>query len=252
MSPAFFRSDVILKYKTDKDKYTVGERDITCRAAWCLKAFDVNEAGQVFAYVCYLRNLPYAEQLHWQSYNEAPKAGISERAITNDFEGAFTTFKDPLRQVVSIVRSWQDASVPWWTLRDDRLLERVSTPLTTSRDEWAEAFMDLAKLVVEGFVITAIRARIEKSGIACEEKEQSIALLERLINQGVDLTERQSLTGLRTVQLIRTKAKGHASGREVDTLVLEVLTEHESFTKHFKHVCATLATELQTIAGLFA
>lgn len=252
LSPAFFRPDVILKYKTDKDKYTVGERDITCRAAWHLQAFDVNEAGQVFAYICYLRNLPYAEQLHWQSYNEAPKAGISERAITNDFKGEFTTFKDPLREVLSIVISWQDTSIPWWTLREDRLLERVSTPLTTSRDEWAEAFMDLAKLVVEGFVITAIRARLEKSGIAYDQKEQSIALLERLINEGAESTEKQPLTGLRTVQLIRSKAKGHASGREVETLVQEVLAEHESFTKHFKHVCATLALELQTIAGAFA
>lgn len=252
LSPAFFRPEVILKYKTDKDKYTVGERDVTCRAAWHLQAFDVNEAGQVFAYICYLRNLPHAEQLHWQSYNEAPKAGISERAITNDFKGEFTTFKDPLREVLSIVKSWQDTSVPWWTLREDRLLERVSTPLTTSRDEWAEAFMDLAKLVVEGFVISAIRVKLEKSGIAYEQKEQSIALLERLINGGAESTEKQPLTGLRTLQLIRTKAKGHASGQEVETLVREVLAEHETFTKHFKHVCAALALELQTIAGAFA
>lgn len=251
LSPAFFRPEVILKYKTDKDKYTVGERDIACRAAWHLRAFDVNEAGQVFAYICYLRNLPYAEQLHWQSYNEAPKAGISERAIINDFKGEFTTFKDPLGEMISIVKSWNDTIVPWWTLREDRLLERVSTPLTASRDEWAEAFMDLAKLVVEGFVITAIRAKLQKSGIAYEKKEQSITLLERLINEGSDSTEKQSLTGLRAVQLIRTKAKGHASGREVETLVQEVLAQHESFKMHFKHVCATLVHELQTIAGAF-
>jgi hypothetical protein len=251
LSAAFFRPDVILKYKTDKEKYTVGERDITCRAAWYLKAFDVNEAGQVFAYICYLRNLPYTEQLHWQSYNEVPKAGISERAITNDFKGEFTTHKDPLREVLSILRTWQDTSVPWWTLRDDRLPEHVTTPLTTSRDEWAEAFMDLTKLVVEGFVITAIRARLEKLGIAYEQKEQSIALLERLIHEGPESTERQRLIGLRTVQLVRTKAKGHASGREVETFVKEVLAEHESFTKHFKHICATLALELQMIAGAF-
>jgi hypothetical protein len=252
LSPAFFKPEVVLKYKTDKDKYTVGERGITCRAAWHLQAFDVNEAGQVFAYICYLRNLPYAEQLHWHSYNETPKAGISERAITNDFKGEFTTFKDPLMEVLSILRSWRDAGAPWWTLREGRLFERVSTPLTTSRDEWAEAFMDLAKLVVEGFVITAIRARLEKSGIAYEQKDQSIALLERMINEGAESTEKQPLTGLRTVQLIRTKAKGHASGQEVEALVREVLAEHESLTNHFKHVCATLALELQTIAGAFA
>lgn len=252
LSPAFFRPDVILKYKTDKDKYTVGERDIMCRAAWSLEAFDVNEAGQVFAYICYLRRLPYTEQLHWQSYNEAPKAGISERAIINDFKGEFTTFKDPLGEVLSIVKSWQDRSVSWWTLRNDQLIERVSTPLTTSRDEWAEAFMDLAKLVVEGFVIKTVRARLEELGIEYEKKDQSILLLERLINERAESTEKQQLTGLRTVQLLRTKAKGHASGREVETLAQEVLAQHESFAKHFKHICAALVLELQTIAGVLA
>ena len=112
--------------------------------------------------------------------------------------------------------------------------------------------MDLAKLVVEGFVITAIRERLDKSGIAYEQNEQSIALLERLTNEGAESTERQRLIGLRTVQLIRTKAKGHASGREVETLVRDVLAQHESFTNHFKHVCGTLTLELQMIAGAFA
>ena len=36
LSPAFFRPDVLLKYKADREKYTVGERDVSCRAAWHL------------------------------------------------------------------------------------------------------------------------------------------------------------------------------------------------------------------------
>ena len=124
---------------------------MSCRAAWHLEGIDVNEAGQVHAYICYLRRLPYAEQLHWLSFNEPPKAGISQRAFINDFKGEFVFFTDSLQQVMSIVRRWRDDKVVWWTLRDERLLERVNTPLTASRDEWAEAFMDLAKLVVEGF-----------------------------------------------------------------------------------------------------
>jgi hypothetical protein len=95
LSPAFFRPEVLLKYKGDRDKYTVGPRDIDCRAAWTLRGYDVNEAGQVHAYICDLRNLPYSEQLHWASYNEAPKASISERAFRQDFKGEFTSQTDP-------------------------------------------------------------------------------------------------------------------------------------------------------------
>ena len=90
LSPAFFRPDVLLKYNSNTDKFTVSERTIRCRGSWTLKGYDINDAGQVHAYICDLRNLPYQEQLHWKSYNENPKSGISERAITNDFEGEIT------------------------------------------------------------------------------------------------------------------------------------------------------------------
>ena len=85
LSPAFFRPEVLLKYKGDRDKYTVDSRNIHCRAAWTLRGYDVNEAGQVHVYICDLRYLPHSEQLYWASYNEAPKASISERAWASDF-----------------------------------------------------------------------------------------------------------------------------------------------------------------------
>jgi hypothetical protein len=148
VSPAFFRPEVLLKYKADRDKYTVGERDVSCRAAWHLEGIDVNEAGQVHAYIRYLLRLPYAEQLHWLSFNEPPKAGVSARAFISDFKGECVSFMEPLARVLSVIRRWHYDKVAWWTLRDERLIERVNTPLTASRDEWAEAFMDLAKLVL--------------------------------------------------------------------------------------------------------
>ena len=70
LSPAFFRAEVLNKYTADHDKYTVEHRSIHCRGAWTLRAHGVNDAGQVFAYICYLRDLPYQEQLYWQSFNE--------------------------------------------------------------------------------------------------------------------------------------------------------------------------------------
>jgi hypothetical protein len=57
-SPAFFRAEVLQKYKADSDKYRLEDRSIDCRGAWHLKTYDINEAGQVHTYVCYLRDLP--------------------------------------------------------------------------------------------------------------------------------------------------------------------------------------------------
>jgi hypothetical protein len=247
LSPAFFRPEVLLKYKADRDKYTVGERDVSCRAAWHLEAIDVNEAGQVHAYICYLRRLPYEEQLHWLSFNEPPKAGISERAVINDFQGEFVSFVQPLRKVMSIVQRWRDGKVAWWTLRDEKLLERVNTPLTASRDEWAEAYMDLAKLVIEGFETNAIRARLDAAHVPYDKEDKTIALLEKLPSKTGAAGDVQKLVGLRTVQLLRSKAKGHAGGSEAQRLAQDALMEHETFANHFQHVCAQVADELETI-----
>lgn len=251
LSPAFFRPEVLSKYKADREKYTVGERDVSCRAAWHLEAIDVNEAGQVHAYICYLRRLPYSEQLHWLSFNEQPKASISKRAFINDFEGQFVTFMEPLRKVLSVVRRWHDKKVAWWTLRNEMLFERVNTPLTANRDEWAEAFMDLAKLVVEGFVMKLIRSQLDAAQVPYEKEDKTIVLLEKLLNKGETSGEIHRLIGLRTVQLLRSKAKGHVGGRDADQLVYDALMEHETFSNHFRHVCTQVSEELETIEQLF-
>ena len=247
LSPAYFRPEVLLKYKADRDKYAVGERDVSCRAAWHLEAIDVNEAGQIHAYICYLRRLPYEEQLHWLFYNEPPKAGISERAVTNDFRGEWVSFVQPLQKVLSIIHRWHEDKVAWWTLREETLLDRVNTPLSESRDEWAEAYMDLAKLVIEGFETKAIRARLDAVQVLYIKEDRTIALLEKLLNQADAEGEVQKLVGLRTVQNLRSKAKGHVGGGEAQQLAQNALMEHESFANHFQHVCTQVADELEII-----
>jgi hypothetical protein len=250
VSPAFFRPEVLLKYKADRDKYTIESREINCRGAWTLRNYDVNEAGQVHTYICYLRNLPYEEQLYWASYNEPPKAPISKRAFTTDFEGEVYPHTDPLQEVLSIARRWTEKRVFWWKLRDSALLERGTIPRTTSRDEWAEAFMDLSKLIVEGFELKAIRAKLGEAGVSFEQKDQSLVLIEKLLASDPTNSEQEKLLALRLVQQIRSKAKGHSSGRQAAELAQDALRQHETFAAHFEHVCGLVVPELERIERL--
>lgn len=103
-SPAFFKADVLLKYKSDPDKYHVTERTITCRGAWHLTTYDINDEGQVHTYIVYLGHLPYREQLHWKQYNEAPKGNISARAYKSDFEAQWSIEYNPLANIMQHVR----------------------------------------------------------------------------------------------------------------------------------------------------
>jgi hypothetical protein len=251
LSPAFFKPEVLLKYKADKDKYTVGERDIHCRNTWFLEAFDVNEAGQIFAYICYLRRLPESELLHWLSFNEQPKAPISERARINDFEGRFVSFTDPLEKIKRMARTWGCKKYSWWSLRDDRLIDSVTVPLTSSRDEWGDSFLTLTQLINEGFVVKVIRECLRTNGIDFDKQEGSLSLLEKLINFNDQCEDKVKLDGLRTAQLIRTKAKGHSAKNDAEQLALEALSKHETYATHFRHICEKIHDELQIIQDKF-
>lgn len=132
-----------------------------------------------------------------------------------------------------------------WQIREQRLLERVSKPLSSSRDEWAESFLDLAKLVVEGFSVDMLRSELAAAGVRYSKDERSLGLLEKVLKQrtGID----QKLDGLRTVQTLRSKLKGHAGGSEAEALSEQALSEFETYGGHFDHVCALLVRDLQVI-----
>ena len=252
MSPVFFSPEVLHKYKADRDKYTVHERWITCRNAWTLRTYDVNEAGQVHTYIRYLRELPYKEQQYWLGFNEEPKAWLSDRAIETDVLGEFPSTVDPLQQVLIIVRQWNHSSVTWWNLRDSRLINRVSIPHTTSRDEWAQAFSDLSKLVIEGFSTKWIRAKLRETRIAFETKDKSLSLIEKfLVGQKV-LGHGDRLSGLREANDIRSKISAHSGGKDAETMANRALQEHDTYAAHFESVCKTVTDELKLIEQAFS
>lgn len=247
LSPAFFRPEVLSKYKTDREKYTVGDREVSCRAAWHLRGVDVNEAGQVHAYICYLRSLPHSEQLHWLSYNEPPKSNISERAVINDFKGEFVLITHPRNQILSKLKSWQKMGTWWWALKDKALLDRANPPLTSSTDEWADAFMDLSKLIVEGFDTAKIRSTLDRDSIAYQKDEQSLVLIEKILSKR--LGNPVQLSGIRLAHRIRSKVKGHAGATEGQAISEEAISQYGSYAAHFKAVCQNISNELMTIEG---
>ena len=250
ISPAFFRPEVLSRYKADRDKYVVDEagRRITCRGSWSLIGYDVNEAGQVHAYICDLRSLPYQEQLHWQIHNEEPKGTISKRAYDNDIKGEWTNHITPLERTLDILRGWSSANWEWWRLPSDYALLRVNTPIANNRDEWAEAFLELAKVTVENFRPKALREMLNRRGIAYEKDDRSLALLEKLVAPGRRATGKQTrINGLREVQRVRSKVGAHSGGRESIALSKAALMDHGTYRAHFYAVCSEVASELEEV-----
>ena len=250
VSPAFFRAEVLHKYTADADKYTVKDRDIRCRGAWELRAYGVNEAGQVFAYICYLRDLPYQEQLYWKSFNEKPKAGLPDDVVRTDFYAKWPSNDPPLSRVESVLLEWNQEGPSWWRVRSQRVLDALRVPRSDSSQEWSSAFQALTTAVVEGFLVKPIRRLLADRGVKVRNNHGSIALLEKaIIAANTTSTQGNSsrLGGLREAQRIRSKVAAHAGGSVAEDLKRDALKDYGTFARHFDAVCDRIANELASV-----
>jgi hypothetical protein len=251
-SPAFFRPDVLTRYKADTEKYKIAHRSITCRGTWHLQSFDINEEGQVHAYICDLARLPYEEQQHWKAYNEPPKASISKRAYAADFKGEFTNEYDALGSLKHLLYEWDRRKVPWWTLRAENLSDRVHHPATKSVDEWFNELMNLHQFLVEGFEETWLRQWAKSLGRTPDPKVRSLKLLEEcLMGCGCDEVRARAITApLHQLNDLRM-VKGHVAGSKADELKKAAIAEHRSYRNHFEAMVAACDTSAKTIDEVF-
>jgi hypothetical protein len=249
LSPAFFRPEVLSKYKADSEKYRLEDRSISCRGTWHLQSYDINDAGQVHTYLVYLRSLPFDEQLHWKSHNERPKGPIAKRAFTTDFEGNWFSEYDPLSSLKQKIRELDHLQVAWWTLKSEKTLNQTHYPVTASADEWASEIMQLDQLVVEGFEAKSLRNTAKSLGRLPDPNFASVKLVEEcLIGLGFSEPDAASIVApLKTVHALRTKLKGHASGNEAETIKQQILGEHRNYKEHFRALCAQCDESIQMI-----
>jgi hypothetical protein len=240
ISPAFFRPEVLLRFKSDPEKFELTDRTVGCRNAWYLKTYDINDAGQVHTYIGYLADFPYDEQLYWQSFNEWPKGPISKRAFENDFEGRFSSDYDPLDMIKYKIRQLDEKPPIWWKSRGDTLLDAARYPATDSVSEWGDEILALDQALVEGFLSKPLRKLVEDAGRTPGDGWQSIRLLQDLFEAGGRTLEeaRAVMEPLATLHGLRSKLKGHGAPRDRAEAARHARTEHGTLRSHFTALAA--------------
>lgn len=250
MSPAFFRPEVMRRYESDSGKYRIQGRDVECDA-WRLQAIGRNAADQVHAYIRYLRNLPYSEQLHWKAHNEPPKAPISADVRRMDFEGEWNNLPSQATAVSPVLRRlqvWKEKDVEWWKCRDDEGFSRIRNMYTESQEEWRDKCRDLAILAIEGFDQKWLRRRAEAAGQTPAQEEKSLRLLERILPREEPEEQETRLEALRELQWVRTLAS-HARGSDARRFLAEIEERDGTYRAHFEELCGRIDRELNMIEG---
>lgn len=143
---------------------------------------------------------------------------------------------------------------PWWTLRSAELIDRVHYPATSSPDEWATELLQLDQMVVEGFESKWLRNKAATLGKSPDPKLASLALIEEcFIALGFAEDEAKCVVApLRRAHDLRTKLKGHASGKEsLARIRREALSSHGTYRDHFRGLCAECDRSIRAIAAAF-
>lgn len=249
ISPAFFRPEVLHRFKADAEKYTLEDRSISCRNAWYLKTYDINEAGQVHTYIGYLAGLPIEEQRYWQAFNEWPKDTISKRAHQTDILGEWSTDYDPLNSIKHVILKLDATPREWWKPRGDALANAVRYPATDSPLEWANEIMALDQFLVEGFQSKPLRALAEAKGRKLDPSWQSLKIMQEVL-VAIGRTKEDAevvMLPLRKLHAMRNPLKGHGSTLERKKAEVDARTEFGTFRAHFTQLAADCDKALRSI-----
>jgi hypothetical protein len=219
-SPAFFKPDVLSKYRQDPSRYKIHYRCIECKGSWSLR-YDINEEGQIHVYICDLSRLPFKEQLYWKSFNESPKAGISQRSFKTDFEAQWDKSYDPLQSLKRTLKQFsqhdeQGNLCPIWKMpkiSETRDLTFLGYVVTESRKEWEDQILALSQVTVEGLNTSYINTLAEAQGCR-DEKLGSIKQLGRTL-ESASLTPEDIkiiINPLNEVWHLRSAIVAHSGG----------------------------------------
>jgi hypothetical protein len=253
-SPAFFKPDVLLKYKQDPEKYTLDQRYITCRNSWHLQTYDINEAGQVFTYLCYLGDLPHNEQLHWKQYNENPKAGISERALKTDFKAEWDLSYEPLSELKLSLEELLKTKSKLWLCHDASLFNQLNYVVSDSVKEWSDEIQTLDKLVIEGLNYSYLK-RLGQSLKCYDPNLGSIKLLGGILKaKGISNQEiEQIISPFGEIQFLRTKFSAHVSNTtEKDEIRKKIITQYGTLKDHFRNLIERTDRSIKALLELIS
>lgn len=220
LTPVHFRRDVLAKYYSSPELYTVEDGHLRCASLWSIR-IDNDHEDRVIVFLGDLgRDLPSAERDYWRGFMIAPDSSMSETNIRRSFFGQPTS---PAAVDLQFNTAYVRANQAWsgafgWPLfrepkEDDvYLLQRLRLPLNDSHGEFSEAIQLLAKLMSDAINEKEVQ-RLLPDRI---EGEKGISKLERLLKLKEYPEADRDISFLRRVQELRSKVAAHLKGSDYE------------------------------------
>lgn len=223
LTPVFFRSEVLQKYYSNPELYTVTDGSISCKGRWHFK-LDNDHSEYVAAFLGDLgRDLPQTERLYWQGFNIAPTGSMSSTYLRRSFLAEWVDAEQPHHK---FKRAYQSLQETWnkdhgWQLYrrphnvDEQILERLHVPLNETQPEFEDQLLILAKLLVDFLNDKGITAVVG----AGPTNERSLGKIERFLTDAGYTDTKDDLMLLREIQELRSKVTAHTKGTSYDAYI---------------------------------
>lgn len=270
MTPIFFKKEVLDKYYSNPNKYTVSDGAVGCEGSWSLY-IDNDHRNYVIVPLVYLGNLDYSEQLYWKGYNVSPERymGFSKTAYTRWIEGKFC---DPTFPDLQFKYRFNQFYKKWekqfgWPLflpliDEDEHRYKTLHCLTTENNhsDFDEQILSITKLVVDSLNQKCLQSEIDDSNTEVESflKERKVTSSLEL-KAGIDKFQAfifskgmecpDMVDFLRKVQSLRSNSVAHRKSNKRKDLAklyeyfkLDELSEQQVLEDIFVKMIKTLNT----------
>ena len=214
LTPVSFKKDVLTKYYSQPNKYSVKDGYLGCGGMWGLR-MDNNHPDFIMAFIGDLGHLSYKEQLHWKSFNVTTKGRISHTAWARGFEAKFT---DPEKSDLFFKQKFTFFQEAWkkkfgWKFfkplckEDEHYFKTLRVPLTSEQKEFDEQVLALVKV----FIDSLNEQELEKGLMITKESPRGLDKLESfLLSKGMRFNTMMKF--LRNLQTLRSTGVAHRKG----------------------------------------
>lgn len=218
-----FKREVLNKYYSDHDKYTVGDGGISCGNLWHLP-IDNDNSDRVVVLLGDLGKLSYNEQMYWRAFNVPHQGNMSKTSFNRNFmciaidsESSDLKFKqnfDRFNEKWEIKYGWKLFSP---LSKDDEYHNKtLRIPLTDNQGEFDEQIRGLVKILIDSINEKELNKILE-----CDVKG-SISKLEKFFESEDVNGFEQYIEFLRNLQALRSAAIAHRKGGNYKKIAKEL------------------------------
>ena len=251
LTPVCFRKEVLNKYYSQPEKYTVRDGYLSCGALWSLY-IDNNHPDAVMVFLGDLGHLSHTEQMYWRGFN-LPSGKMSRVAFKRSILGQFA---DPqtadlyFKQRFSLFNEYWKKKFGWELFRpltgkDEYALKILRVPLTNDIREFDEQVAMLTKVFID-----SLNEKELAKGITNRENAKGLDKFETWL-QSQHFRSDPMMQFLRKLQALRSASTAHRKGDNYEKLKPFFEIDKKELTEVLEDIFIKCVWTIRTLEKFF-